>query len=260
MMIPTSITDNIKKDLQLRNFTIYGQRLGILGIAILWLSEASWLFHPSFPSYAHITFFYIFKTLMILLFYPLAILTLEAPHLVPRNPFTYLSVASWFALPLCYIFTNSSFMSTFQFPAAFEIVLLLPTPWILGLAITLCVSRMPGTIVRGILYAFYALDMGIWTQDVGFLSTAEWHAGRDGSLGLTWVGRSVWGVGSSVVVSGVFAGAAVMYVVATVRLQGWVGSRVLGGSGVEPMALMRLREGPLYQSVEDETEGRIRLV
>jgi len=63
------------------------------------------------------------------------------------------------------------------------------------------------------------------------------------------------------IAAGMFGVAALLCSIAGTTRHAWVTSRLLGGTGIEPMVLMLPGRGPLYQSVGDEArEGAIRLV
>ena len=63
------------------------------------------------------------------------------------------------------------------------------------------------------------------------------------------------------IAAGLFGVAALLCGIAWIMRHMWVSSRLLGGTGIEPMVLMLPGRGPLYQSVGDEArEGAIRLV
>jgi hypothetical protein len=63
------------------------------------------------------------------------------------------------------------------------------------------------------------------------------------------------------IAAGLFGVAALLCGTAWTMRHTWISSRLLGGTGIEPMVLMLPGRGPLYQSVGDEArEGAIRLV
>jgi hypothetical protein len=127
-------------------------------------------------------------------------------------------------------------------------VIFFPVTWLI-IVLTISKPLALGTRIRvNILYCGQ-LVFYIYFVRIAWFRAAEhdW---------LTWC--EIW---VHCIAAGMFGVAALLCSIAGTTRHAWVTSRLLGGTGIEPMVLMLPGRGPLYQSVGDEArEGAIRLV
>ncbi|KAF2124674.1 hypothetical protein P153DRAFT_124431 [Dothidotthia symphoricarpi CBS 119687] len=242
---------NVRSDLRLRNLTIYAQWTSVLATMLFYVSAFYGLFNylnhlfalPSSLSLKWVllnTFNVGVKTFL----FPLAPLALELPQYIRPKPFLYLSTLSWFVLPLL----NFISLLAYRFDSKNYVIMILSLPATFLLAVRIW-TVTPGLQTRVGVNALYCghLVFSIYLQRYA------WDA--EGSHWFIWCQYLI-----KYIATGMFGSAALLYGMAWIRRHTWVSSRLLGGTGIEPMVLMMPGRGPLYQSVGDETRvGAIRL-
>jgi hypothetical protein len=85
-------------------------------------------------------------------------------------------------------------------------------------------------------------------------------ATSDGATGGNPIGRLLFGSAFFLWAPRIFFCTVMLYTIAWLKGHPWVSSKTLGGTGIGAMALMLPGQGPMYQSIGNETvEGTIQL-
>lgn len=180
--------------------------------------------------------------------FPLAPLALDLPHYVRRPSLLYLSTLAWFVMPLHHLISSiSNIGGKSGFENAFFGFLIpvfsLALAWLFGGQILMarCYTKdPPGLVTRVGVNLVLCGQLAVYAFELGLLSVQA----------VTYA-----------VAAALFGVASLLYIIAWLRRHSWVSSRLLGGTGIEPIALMLPGRGPLYQSVGNEArQGPIHLV
>ncbi|KAF2833463.1 hypothetical protein CC86DRAFT_9907 [Ophiobolus disseminans] len=243
------ILDNVRSDLRLRNLTVYAQWTSVFGALLLYFAAIPRLlsiFSILISGYNNrssrrIVPYLVDLGVMTILF-PLAPLALDLPHYFRRQSLIYISMLSWFVMPIRHFVPS---MSKFDGHPFAGFVHVLPFSLAFFFAINITMTRIywkrgPGLRTRFGVNLVLCSQITVYACGFGFPRVR---------------------IVPYAISAGMFGIAALLYGIAWMLRHPWVSSRLLGGTGIVPMVLMLPGRGPLYRSVGNEArEGPIHLV
>jgi hypothetical protein len=188
--------------------------------------------------------------------FPLMPIAVELPQYIPQAALVFAMIVSSVVVllrPSCRLFLLIQLPDMSFRRAMFEVWFLFP------------VASFPMFSVQGLylpglsgVRSRLAINILCFVQLVAAALDPRFVYSPIGLRSLGWLGLfSVWAYCISTCMFGV---AVLLYGIANARRQSWVSSRLLGGTGIEPMVLVLPEWGPSHESVGDEArEGAIRL-
>jgi hypothetical protein len=188
--------------------------------------------------------------------FPLMPIALELPQYIPQAALDFATIVSGVVALLrssCRMFLLVQLPDINFGRAMFEVWFLCPVAsFPIHVGPRLYRPSLPGVRSRPAINILCFVQLVAAASDPGLVYSPI------GLRSLGWLGLfSVWAYCISTCMFGV---AVLLYGIAKARRQSWVSSRLLGGTGIEPMVLVLPEWGPSHESVGDEArEGAIRL-
>jgi hypothetical protein len=188
--------------------------------------------------------------------FPLMPIALELPQYIPQAALAFATIVSGVVALLrssCRMFLLVQLPDISFGRAMFEVWFLCPVAsFPIHVVPRLYRPGLPGVRSR------LAINTVCFVQSVAAASDPGFDYSQIGLRSLGLLGLfPIWAYFISTCMFGV---AVLLYGTAGVKRQPWVSSRLLGGTGIEPMVLVLPEWGPLHESVGDEArEGVIRL-
>jgi hypothetical protein len=188
--------------------------------------------------------------------FPLMPIALELPQYIPQAVLAFATIISGVVVLLrssCRMLLLVQLSDINFVRAMFEVWFLCP---VASIPIHV-VQRLYGPGLPGV-RSRLAINILCFVQLVAAASDPGFGYSPIGLRSLGWLGLfSVWAYCISTCM---FSVAVLLYGIAKAKRQPWVSSRLLGGTGIEPMVLVLPEWGPSHESVGDEArEGVIRL-